>query len=66
LDKFDIELLTGRLDAIPQWTQNNNDTINMNIGYFGASAGAAAAALYAASSFRDAYSLDTPIIQLTT
>jgi putative phosphoribosyl transferase len=52
LNKFNIELLTERLDAVTQWVQNNNDTKNLKIGYFGVSTGAAAA-LYAASSFRD-------------
>jgi len=52
LNKFNTELLTERLDAVTQWIQNNNDTKNLKIGYFGASTGAAAA-LYAASSFRD-------------
>ena len=52
LNKFNIELLTERLDAVTQWVQKNNDTKNLKIGYFGASTGAAAA-LYAASSFRD-------------
>jgi putative phosphoribosyl transferase len=52
LNKFNIELLTERLDAVTQWVQNNSDTKNLKIAYFGASTGAAAA-LYAASSFRD-------------
>ena len=52
LNKFNIELLTERLDAVTQWVQNNSDTKNLSIGYFGASTGAAAA-LYAAASFRD-------------
>jgi putative phosphoribosyl transferase len=52
LNKFNIELLTERLDAVSQWVQNKNDTKNQKIGYFGASTGAAAA-LYAAASFRD-------------
>ena len=52
LNKFNIELLTERLDAVTQWAQNNNDTKKLSIGYFGSSTGAAAA-LYAASSFRD-------------
>jgi putative phosphoribosyl transferase len=51
-NKFNIELLTERLDAVTQWVQNNDDTKKLGIGYFGASTGAAAA-LYAASSFRD-------------
>ena len=52
LNKFNIELLTERLDAVTQWVQNANHTKNLKIGYFGASTGAAAA-LYAAASFRD-------------
>ena len=52
LNKFNIELLTERLIAVTQWVQNNNDTKILKIGYFGASTGAAAA-LYAAASFRD-------------
>jgi putative phosphoribosyl transferase len=52
LNKFNIELLTERLDAVTQWVQKNNDTKNLKIGYFGGSTGAAAA-LYAASSFLD-------------
>ena len=52
LNKFNIELLTERLIAVTQWVQNNNDTKNLKIGYFGASTGAAAA-LYATASFRD-------------
>ena len=52
LNKFNIELLTERLDAVSLWVQNNNDTKNLKIGYFGASTGAAVA-LYAAASFRD-------------
>ena len=41
LNKFNIELLTERLIAVAQWVQNNNDTKNLKIGYFGASTGAA-------------------------
>jgi len=52
LNKFNIELLTERLIAVTQWVENNDDTRGMNLGYFGASTGAAAA-LYTASSFRD-------------
>jgi putative phosphoribosyl transferase len=52
LNKFNIELLTERLDAVTQWVQNNSDTKNLKIGYFGASTGAATA-LYVAASFRD-------------
>lgn len=52
LNKFNIELLTERLDAVTQWTQNNNDIKDLGIAYFGSSTGAAAA-LFAASSFKD-------------
>ena len=52
LNKFNIELLTERLDAATQWVQNNNDTKDLKIGYFGASTGVAAA-LFGAASFRD-------------
>lgn len=52
LNKFNIELLTERLDAVTQWVQNDNHIKHLSIGYFGASTGAAAA-LYAAASFRD-------------
>jgi putative phosphoribosyl transferase len=37
LNKFNIELLTERLDAVTQWVQNNSDTKKLSIGYFGAS-----------------------------
>ncbi len=52
LNKFNIELLTERLIAVTQWVQNDDDTKGLKLGYFGASTGAAAA-LFAASSFRD-------------
>lgn len=41
--RFDIALLTGRLIAATAWVQQNPDTASFNIGYFGASTGAAAA-----------------------
>ena len=40
LNKFNIELLTERLDAVTQWVQKNSDTKNQSIGYLGASTGA--------------------------
>ena len=46
LNKFNIELLTERLIAVTQWVQNNNDTKNLKIGYFGASTGAACSVCY--------------------
>jgi len=52
LNKFNIELLTERLYVVTQWAQNNHSVKHLTIAYFGASTGAAAA-LYAAASFKD-------------
>ena len=41
--RFDIELLAKRLAGATDWITKNPDTKNLNIGYFGASTGAAAA-----------------------
>jgi dienelactone hydrolase len=41
--RFDITLLTTRLVAATEWLNTNPETKEMNIGYFGASTGAAAA-----------------------
>lgn len=41
--RFDIALLTERLVAATLWLQGESETKGMNIGYFGASTGAAAA-----------------------
>lgn len=41
--RFDIELLAKRLDGATSWLIKNPDTKNLNVGYFGASTGAAAA-----------------------
>lgn len=41
--RFDIALLTKRLVAATEWLQSNPETKTLNIGYFGASTGAAAA-----------------------
>ncbi len=46
--RFDIPLLAGRLVAITDWAKQHNDTKRFNIGYFGASTGAAAALIAAA------------------
>ncbi|KXS42247.1 dienelactone hydrolase family protein [Methanolobus zinderi] len=46
--RFNIELLAERLVAVTDWISMNPDTSELDIGYFGASTGAAAA-LYAAS-----------------
>jgi dienelactone hydrolase len=52
LNKFNVKLLTQRLISATEWVQKNNDTQNLDIGYFGASTGTAAA-LYASTSFGD-------------
>ena len=41
--RFDIELLTERLLNATYWLSNNSSTKNFDIGYFGASTGAASA-----------------------
>ena len=46
--RFDIELLARRLVEVTDWVKKNPETNNMNIGYFGASTGAAAALVAAA------------------
>jgi dienelactone hydrolase len=46
--RFDIELLAKRLVKVTDWVQNNPETKNLNIGYFGASTGAGAALVAAA------------------
>ena len=45
--RFDIDLLANRLVDVTNWLLNNPDTKNLNIGYFGASTGAAAALIAA-------------------
>jgi putative phosphoribosyl transferase len=46
--RFNIDLLTKRLNSVIQWIQKQHETQNLHIGLFGASTGAAAA-LYVAS-----------------
>jgi len=46
--RFDIDLLNERLQAATRWVQINPLTVKYNIGYFGASTGAAAALMAAA------------------
>jgi len=41
--RFDIDLLSSRLVEVTNWLLKNPDIKNLNIGYFGASTGAAAA-----------------------
>lgn len=45
--RFDIDLLANRLVDVTNWLLNNPDTKNLNMGYFGASTGAAAALIAA-------------------
>jgi len=45
--RFDIDLLANRLVDVTNWLLNNPDTKKLNIGYFGASTGAAAALMAA-------------------
>jgi putative phosphoribosyl transferase len=42
-NRFDIGLLTDRLKAVTLWLKGQPQTMNLRIGYFGASTGAAAA-----------------------
>jgi putative phosphoribosyl transferase len=41
--RFDIGLLTDRVDAATRWLRNENELDTLPVGYFGASTGAAAA-----------------------
>ena len=45
--RFDINLLSERLIGVTQWLQTNENTRNLNVGYFGSSTGAAAALIAA-------------------
>lgn len=45
---FDIELLAGRLQEAADWVRQQPQTLALNLGYFGASTGAAAALVAAA------------------
>jgi putative phosphoribosyl transferase len=47
--RFDIGLLAGRLEGVTHWLTGAPDTQQLPIGYFGASTGAAAALVAAAS-----------------
>ena len=47
--RFNIPLLAGRLVSTTDWIKNNAETRNFNIGYFGASTGAAVALVAAAN-----------------
>ena len=45
--RFDIDMLANRLVEVTNWLLSNPDTKKLNIGYFGASTGAAAALIAA-------------------
>ena len=47
--RFDVQLLAGRLIAATDWAGAQSETADLGVGYFGASTGAAAALLAAAS-----------------
>jgi putative phosphoribosyl transferase len=47
--RFDIDLLANRLTGITDWTQSNEHTKSLSLGFFGSSTGAAAALVAAAS-----------------
>jgi dienelactone hydrolase len=47
--RFDIDLLTRRLESATQWLREQPQTLSLKIGYFGASTGAAAALQAAAT-----------------
>jgi dienelactone hydrolase len=49
-NRFDIDLLTSRLERATEWIMKQPQSKSLDIGYFGASTGAAAA-LYAAATF---------------
>ena len=51
-NRFNIALLTQRLTYVTQWLQNVPDVVDLPIGYFGASTGAASA-LGAAANLKD-------------
>ncbi|HEX5083409.1 MAG TPA: alpha/beta family hydrolase [Blastocatellia bacterium] len=46
--RFDIELLTARLIEATRWLAGQEETLNLRVGYFGSSTGAAAALMAAA------------------
>lgn len=48
MNRFNIDLLSKRLEFVTKWVDENEDTKELPIGYFGASTGAAAALVSAA------------------
>lgn len=57
LNVFDIPLLAKRLMRATQWVKQQRETCRMNIGYFGASTGAAAALWAAAEPGNDIHAI---------
>ncbi|MDO8662861.1 MAG: dienelactone hydrolase family protein [Candidatus Omnitrophota bacterium] len=55
--RFDIELLTGRLLSATDWLSHNPSTKNFDIGYFGASTGAASALKAAAKAVESIHAI---------
>ncbi|HZT38824.1 MAG TPA: dienelactone hydrolase family protein [Bryobacteraceae bacterium] len=55
--RFDVGLLSARLEAATDWLQTQKDTRDLLAGYFGASTGAAAALIAAARRPHDVYAV---------
>jgi len=55
--RFDIELLADRLVLVTDWITQNSSTMNLMLGYFGASTGAAGALIAAANRPEDVYAV---------
>lgn len=51
--RFDIDLLTSRLNLVIEWLKKQSTTQNLNLGLFGSSTGAAAALRVAAEKGKD-------------
>lgn len=51
--RFDIEMLAERLAAVTDWVKSNPQVRDFNIGYFGASTGAAAALVAASNKIKE-------------
>ncbi|HSW86657.1 MAG TPA: alpha/beta hydrolase [Rhabdochlamydiaceae bacterium] len=51
--RFDIEMLAERLAAVTDWVKSNPEVQDLNVGYFGASTGAAAALVAASTKIKE-------------
>ena len=60
--RFDVGLLSARLEAATDWLQTQKDTRDLLAGYFGASTGAAAALCQSSSPVLE---LKTPVVRLS-